>query len=197
MSDRSDNRFNYRLPEAENGGRVLKRALLVFVSVLLLAFGGCTSGGQGGGDKDSAPVLPQSYTADLVIDYNGKVSQAKYVQRSLGDCEIEFTEPVAIKGLKIAYKGTTCTLSYAGLKFDADLSSFPESNLGKMMIEAFKSAAQDTTVKKTRSGDRWKYEGETSEKKFLIMQNAETGFFESFEMPAYNLKIELKNIKAQ
>ena len=185
------------MPEAANGGRVLKRTLLVFASVLLLAFGGCTSGGQGGGDKDSVPVIPQSYTADLVIDYNGKVSQAKYVQRSLGYCEIEFTEPVTIKGLKIAYKGTTCTLSYAGLNFDADLSSFPESNFGKMMIEAFKSAAQDTTVKKTRSGDRWKYEGETSEKKFLIMQNAETGFFESFEMPAYNLKIELKNIKAQ
>ena len=139
-------------------------------------------------------LIPQSYTADLFIEYGNKTSEAKYVQRSFTDCEIEFVQPNTVKGLKISYNGGTCTLSFGALSFNADLKSMPESNFGKKMIEAFKSAAEDTTIKRNRIGDKWRYDGETSGEKFVIIQNAETGFFESFELPSYDLKIELKNI---
>ena len=173
----------------------LKKILLLFLVVLVIIFSGCSP--ENGVIKDEAPVIPQAYTADLLIDYNGKTSQAKYVQRSWGDCEIEFTQPSSVDGLKIAYSGTKCTLSFGALSFNADLTSLPESNFGKTMIEAFVSVVEDTTIQKVRSGDKWRYNGETSGQNFVIIQSADTGFFESFEVPAYNLKIEFKNIIAQ
>ncbi len=173
----------------------MKKILLLFLAVTLCVFGGCSS--KEDNLKDKAPVVPQSYTADLYIEFGDKMSQAKYVQRSLGDCEIEFVQPNTVKGLKIIYAGTKCTFSFGALSLNADLTSLPESNFGKAMIEAFMSAVQDTTIQKVRMGDVWKYDGETSGQKFVVIQNAKTGFFESFEIPSYDLKIEIKNITAQ
>ena len=173
----------------------MKKILLLFLAVTVFIFGGCSA--KENGIKDKAPVVPQSYTADLFIEYGNKTSQAKFVQRSLGDCEIEFVQPNTVKGLKISYSGTKCTLSFGALSLNADLASLPESNFGETMIEAFKAAVQDTTIEKIRMEDKWKYDGETSGKKFVIIQDAKTGFFESFEVPAYDLKIELKNITVQ
>ena len=173
----------------------MRKILLLVLAVTVFVFGGCSSGKNA--KKNEVPIIPQSYTADLFIEYGNKTSQAKYVQRSLMDCEIEFVQPNTVKGLKISYNGTKCTLSFGVLSFNADLTSLPESNFGKKMIEAFKVAAEDTTIQKSRVGDTWKYNGETSGEKFVIIQNAKTGFFESFEVPAYDLKIELKNITVQ
>ena len=171
----------------------MKRLIALILSAMLLLLAGCSDKTAKEPEKETTPVVPSSYSADLHINFNDKIIEGKYIQQSLGNIEIKFTSPRAIKGVSIKYEGTECTFGYAGLTLSTDLSKLPETNVGKMMIESFKKASGDSAITKEKVEDKWIYKGTNNEKEFTITQDAKTGFFEKIEMPFYKFTAELTN----
>lgn len=171
----------------------MKRIIALLLTLAVLAFAGCSKTQDNKNNEEQAPVVPTAYSADLYITYKTKTIEGKYIQKALGNSEIKFTAPRSLNGVSIKYEGTKCTFGYAGLSLSTDLSKIPETNIGKLMIESMQSAAQDSSITKAKEDNKWIYSGQTSGHEFIITQDAKTGFFESFEMPEYDFKAELRN----
>lgn len=171
----------------------MKKFLIFLLVAVMLLFAGCEKSGAPKKDKEEAPVVPASYSADLKMKYKNTAVEGKYIQKSIMENEFKFTYPKSMSGVSLKCNGTKFTFSYAGIDLSTDLSKLPESSAGKMLMESFLSAAQNTNITKEKSGDKWIYSGENSGHEFTVVQDAKTGFFETFSMPEYHISAELTN----
>lgn len=165
----------------------MKRILSLTVALLMLISAGCAAKPV---VPDSPPTPPASFTSNITAVFGEHTVTAKFTQSSPGICTLDFLTPATIEPLEISYNSGSCTVTYDNLKFETDLSRFPQTAFGSVMVDTFKKLADETDVSCCYADGLWTYSGDNSAGKFTLTQNYETGFWQLLTVESVNLKID-------
>lgn len=170
----------------------MKKALSVAAAVLIFIFSAAGCEKKIIGEK-SPPPLPESFSANVEAVLGTTEITAEFVQKSFEDFSVKILSPEILTPLTVNYKDGTCTVNYDGLDFKSDLSRFPQTEFGELLIQAISDIKADIDITKTYSEGIWTYIGSSERGVFVLTRNAETGAFIEFEIEGAPLHIVFKN----
>ncbi|MGN0544979.1 MAG: hypothetical protein ACI4I0_05410 [Acutalibacteraceae bacterium] len=170
------------------------KRILPLIAVFLLLLPGCRSASTKQNERNSPPDLPTSFTSELYITHGTREYEANYIQRSLTDAELEFTAPATVKGLKVTLSGAQCTFSYGTLSFSADVSSLPQSGVGRIIAESVREAADTAATQTAKENGVWVTKGSISDIEFTL-QRSDNGLPLRLEVPQTTLSVDFRNTK--
>ncbi len=174
----------------------MKKALSVAAAVLIFLFSAAGCEKQMIGEK-TPPPLPESFSANVEAVYNTTAITAHFIQKSQDEYSVEILSPEILTPLTVNFKGGICTLNYDGLDFKSDFSRFPQTEFGKLLIQAISDIKADIDIAKTYSDGIWSYSGSGERGVFVLTRDAETGAFLEFEIEGAPLHIVFKDFKTE
>ena len=174
----------------------MKKALSVAASIIILAlaFAGCEK--QLIGEK-APPPLPESFSANVEAVFDTTAITAEFVQKSLDEFSVKILSPEILTPLTVNFENGACTVIYDGLEFKSDLSRFPQTEFGRLLIQALSDIRTDLDITKTYSEGIWTYSGSSERGIFLLKRDGETGAFTEFEIEGASLHIVFKDFKTE
>lgn len=164
----------------------MKRAFSVFAALLLLIAAGCEKQSI---SKDAPPPVPTSFTANIKAVYGDTEMTALFTQKSADSFEIQMLSPEILKPLALSYASDICTVTYDGLKFETDLTRFPQTAFGALLTQSLTDTAQGIDVQKTYADGIWTYTGTGERGVFVLTRNAETGAWLELEIEGAQLHV--------
>ncbi len=171
----------------------MKRAFSVFAVILLLLAAGCEKTKK---EKTLPPVPPNMFSSNLEITFADTTMTAKIAKKSADEFEIQMLSPEIMESLALTYKGGICTVTYDGLRFETDLSRFPQSEFGALLTQALFDISQDIDIQKTYSNGIWTYKGNGERGVFVLTQSAETGAWLELSIEGAKLRVIFKDFNA-
>ncbi len=174
----------------------MKKALSVTVAVIIFIFTAAGCEKQIIGEK-TPPPLPESFSANVEAVYENTSIIALFKQKSADEFSVRILSPDILTPLTVEFKSGICTVNYDGLEFNSDLSRFPQTEFGKLLIHAISDIKVDIDISKTYSDGIWTYSGSSERGVFLLTRDAETGAFIEFEIEGAPLHIVFKDFKTE
>lgn len=168
----------------------MKRAFSILAALIFLLAAGCEKQRI---DKTTPPSAPTSFTADLNVTFGDTAMTARLTQASPDSFEIQILSPEILSSLALAYANGTCTVTYDGLKFETDLTRFPQAEFGALVTQTLSDIAQDMNIQKTYSDGVWTYKGAGERGSFSLTQNGETGAWLELTVDGADLHVVFKN----
>ncbi len=150
----------------------MKRAFSILAAFIFLLAAGCEKQRI---DETSPPPAPTAFTANLNVTFGDTAMTAKLTQSAPDNFEIQILSPEILNSLALAYANGACTVTYDGLKFETDLTRFPQAEFGALVTQTLSDVAQDMNVQKTYSEGVWTYKGAGERGTFSLTQSGETG----------------------
>lgn len=166
----------------------MKKIIPLLAAILLLA--GCNSLPV---PPDSPPLPPVAFTADAAVTYGEYEMTANFTQNSYESFKLKMLTPSALEPLAITFEGGVCSVTYDDLKFETDLTRFPQTAFGTVLIDTLKSIAADAEVTKSYSDGVWTYSGTTDAGDFILTQSNDTGAWLTLDIESAQLKIVFSN----
>lgn len=172
----------------------MKKALSVLVVFALALAAGC---GRGKADVGgvASPAPPAKFSANIKIVYGDSIMSARLDRRSEKEFVVKMLEPEILTPLEISYSDGSCFVTYDDLKFETDLSRFPQTAFGALLVQALEDAEDGTDVEKTRSDGIWTYRGTGDGGVFVLTQNGETGEWLELEIEGAPLRVVFSDFK--
>lgn len=164
----------------------MKRAFSIFAALIFLLAAGCE---KQKAEETTPPAAPTAFTSNLNVTFGDTEMTAKLTQKSAEEFEVQMLSPEIMESLALAYKGGICTVTYDGLKFETDLSRFPQAEFGALVTQTLSDIAQDINIQKTYSEGIWTYKGTGERGTFALTQNAETGAWLELTVDGANLHV--------
>ncbi len=162
----------------------MKKAFSFFAAIVLLLAAGCEKQTQ----KDlTPPPAPTAFTANLDVTFGNTEMTAKITQKSAEEYEIQILTPEILNSLMLRYADGICTVTYDGLKFETDLSRFPQAEFGALLTQTLTDVIQDINVQKTYSDGIWTYHGTGERGSFSLTASGETGAWQSLSIEGAGL----------
>ncbi|MGN0543623.1 MAG: hypothetical protein ACI4JG_09260 [Acutalibacteraceae bacterium] len=168
----------------------MKKALSFFAVFILIIAAGCERKNPGSSD---APTSPPSFTANLKVTYGDAVMTAAVERKSKDEFKVKMLSPEIMKPLELTYSAGVCTVTYDGLKFETDLSRFPQASFGALLAQTFEEIEQGIDIEKTYSDGIWTYRGTGERGVFVLTQDAETGAWLELEIEGAPLHAEFSD----
>lgn len=150
----------------------MKKAFSVFAALILIFAAGCEK--QAAPESDS-PALPESFTANLRVDYGDASMTALFAQKSFEEYEIRMLTPEILSPLILTYTNGVCTVTYDGLKFEADPDRFPQVSFGTLLIQTISDVKDGIDIQSTYADGIRTYKGTGERGVFVITQDEKTG----------------------
>lgn len=168
----------------------MKKALSFFAALILVAAAGCERKNLA---SDEAPPSPPSFTANLKVTYGDAEMTAAVERKSKDDFKVKMLSPEIMTPLELTYSSGICTVTYDGLKFETDLSRFPQAAFGALLVQTFEEIEQGIDIEKTYSDGIWTYRGTGERGVFILTQDAETGAWLELEIEGAPLHVEFSD----
>lgn len=168
----------------------MKKTLAFVLTAFFFLLCGCVNNDKNGTGNVSVPL---SFKTDLLININKSTVKANFDHKAPGVAQISVESPESLKGLVMNFEGSNCKISFNSIEWQTDMSNFPETSFGSAVISSLETLIEGTSVESIKSGEKINHEGKGPLGNFTFVQNEETGFLESFNMPNLNLSIEFSN----
>lgn len=139
-------------------------------------------------DETTPPALTTSFTAKLDVTFGDTAMTAALTQTAAEKFEIQMLSPEIMKPLMLSYSFGKCTVTYEGLKFESDVSRFPQAEFGSLVTQALTDIGQDINIQKTYADGIWKFSGTGERGVFSLTVNGETGEFLELTVDGADLK---------
>ncbi len=165
----------------------MKKAFWIFAALMLLLAAGCEKQEQ---KESTPPPPPTAFTAKLDVAFNGTAMTAELKQISAEEYEIQILTPEILNSLNLRYTDGICTVTYDGLKFETDLSRFPQAEFGALLTQTLTDVIQGINIQKTYSDGTWTYHGTGERGSFALTANGETGAWLSLSIDGAELKAD-------
>ncbi len=169
----------------------MKRAFSILAALIFLLAAGCEKQRI---DETTPPAAPNAFTANLNVTFGETAMTARLTQKSAEEFEIQMLSPEIMESLALAYSGGICTVTYDGLKFETDLSRFPQAEFGALVTQTLADIAQDMNIQKTYSEGIWTYKGTLERGTFALTQSAETGAWLELTVDGADLHVVFSDI---
>jgi len=143
--------------------------------------------------KEEEPKIPLSFETDLLVRVKELQITAHYRQEQLGHGTITVSQPQSIQGLVIRFEGSKCQIQFKGLTLSPDLSKIPESAFATVLMDALSKQLEGVEVGREKREGKWRFTGNAAAGDFLLVQDAESGNYESLTVPALELTIAFQN----
>ncbi|NLO45987.1 MAG: hypothetical protein GX107_05750 [Clostridiales bacterium] len=173
----------------------MKRLLCLLTVSFLFALTACGEN-KNPFSKSVPPMMPAYFSSDMRIIKDGGEMTANIVRDRNGVTKITVVTPEDLGGLSLRFGNDTGSLSYGNMSIDIDCSKFPETMIFKILLDTLKRLTSDAdiTARKTSSG--WEYAlTDGTDKKITVIQNLETGFIDSVNVPSRSFLIEFSNFE--
>ncbi|MBO5230428.1 MAG: hypothetical protein J6B52_03290 [Clostridia bacterium] len=169
----------------------MKRAFSILAALIFLLAAGCEKQGI---NETAPPAAPTAFTANLNVTFGDTEMTAKLTQNSPDSFEIQILSPEILSSLALAYANGTCTVTYDGLKFETDLTRFPQAEFGALVTQTLADIAQDMNIQKTYSEGVWTYKGAGERGTFSLTQSAETGAWLELTVDGADLHVVFSDV---
>lgn len=164
----------------------MKRAFSILAAFVFLLAAGCEKQRI---DETTPPAAPTAFTANLNVTFGDTEMTAKLTQNSPDSFEIQMLSPEIMESLALTYANGACTVTYDGLKFETDLSRFPQAEFGALVTQTLSDIAQDMNIQKTYSEGIWTYKGTGERGGFSLTQSGETGAWLELTVDGADLRV--------
>lgn len=164
----------------------MKRAFSILAAFIFLLAAGCEKQRI---DETAPPAPPTAFTSNLNVTFGDTKMTAKLSQNSPDSFEIQMLSPEILNSLALSYADGTCTVTYDGLKFETDLSRFPQAEFGALVTQTLSDIAQDMNIQKTYSDGVWTYKGAGERGGFSLTQSGKTGAWLELTVDGANLHV--------
>lgn len=164
----------------------MKKVFSVFAVLVLMLTAGCEKQNN---SQSIPPAAPSSFTANIEAVYGDIKMTAVLTQIAAEEFFIDFLTPEALSPLSLNYKSGSCTVMYDGLKFEADMNRFPQTEIGALLTQAISDTVQGFEVQTTYSEGIWTYKGTGERGAFILTRDAETGAWLEFKADGAKLHI--------
>lgn len=169
----------------------MKRAFSILAALIFLLAAGCEKQRI---DETAPPAAPTAFTANLNVTFGDTAMTAKITQNSPDNFEIQMLSPEIMESLALTYSSGVCTVTYDGLKFETDLSRFPQAEFGALVTQTLSDIAQDINIQKTYSEGIWTYRGTGERGTFTLTQSGETGAWLELAVDGADLHVVFNDI---
>lgn len=174
----------------------IKKVILIltvfFVLTGVIFFSGCQKNEAG---KDYPQKPPEQFETDVLITAGEEEITAHLSYHGLGNFALNFTAPENLKGLSAVWQGDKCILTYNNLSYTVQLDKLPEGFFGKAALAVFDKLVDVESFTVVKDGDKWVYKGEINSGSFRLIQNSQTGAFETLEIPEMKITLKFENFK--
>ncbi len=159
----------------------------------LLLFCGC--GKQEFQNTENAPPkIPDTFTADLAISYNGNEMTATMRQNSFASYTFDMLSPAALEPMALSFEGGICTVTYNDLRFETDIGRYPQTAFCSVVADIL-DTLPTANITPTYADGMWTYSGSTDSGGYILTQNVATGAFNTLSVESLNLNITFSNFK--
>lgn len=93
------------------------------------------------------------------------------------------------------WQGDKCILTYNNLSYTVQLDKLPEGFFGKAALAVFDKLVDVESFTVVKDRDKWVYKGEINSGSFRLVQNSQTGAFETLEIPEMKITLKFENFK--
>lgn len=158
----------------------------------MILFSAC--GKEDGGGK-YPPKPPERFETDVSLTAGDEEIRARLTYHGFGSCTLSFTFPENLQGLSAVWQEDKCVLSYNNLSYTAELDKLPEGFFGKAALAVFDKLVDVESFTVVKEEDKWVYKGDISSGSFRLVQNGESGAFETLEIPEMEISLKFENFK--
>jgi len=169
----------------------MRRFFAIFALLGLLCLPACS--GEAVKPKEEEPKVPLTFETDLRVSVKTLQITAHYRQEMLGHGTITVTQPESINGLVIRFEGSKCQIQFKGLTLSPDLSKIPESAFAGVLMDALSKQLEGVEIQREKQDGKWRFTGNAAAGDFVLVQDAESGNYESLTVPALELTILFQN----
>lgn len=172
----------------------MKKVFSVLTAAILIFAAGC--GNRSITESKVPPPLPEAFTANLKVNYGETSMTAVFNQKSFDEYELKMLTPEILSPLTLLYGGTSCTVTYDGLKFETELDRFPQVSFGTLLTETLKSIKDGVDIQATYSNGIWTYKGTGERGIFVFTRDEKSGAWSELSIEGAQLHIVFENYKA-
>lgn len=166
----------------------MKKVLILLICILFM--GGCSS------EKNKTPPMPElNFKGDISVTYNNYNLECSIYNNLAKGCTITVKEPGLLSGLKMIVKGGNCKLEMGRVSYEFDPAALKQTEFATSLSDALVSVLNTTKYSQLDDGS-WKYTGQTEIGQFILIQDGETGYPISLEIPEADLSVNFKNMKS-
>ncbi len=166
------------------------KKLMIPIMAALFLFTACSHEGK---TVREQPKIPMSFSTNLQVMYKDNEINAAWEFLPEGNC-ITIKTPESVAGMELIFSGSECSVKYKGLEFETDLSRFPQSVFGSILVSAFETSLNTAAVTTTYKNDCWLHEGTLSTGGFTLAQNSD-GTLKYLSVPSLDLTINFSEFK--
>ena len=170
----------------------MKKRILLLTSFMIFL----TSCGTVGGEKTSNKEVltePFSCTANIItpdIEATGILSH-----ESLGNWNIEFSEPSTLSGVSLIFDGVNSEASYKGLSFSMPKDAVPINSMLLCLANAIDEISTSEEKNATSKDDILTFKGSTDCGDYILTVDEKSGDLTSFQMNNLSLVITFSDYK--
>lgn len=166
----------------------MKKVLLFALCFLVL--GGCSLS-----QNDRPPVPNLNFNGDITVTYKKCTLECEIENRLGVNCVITVCKPHIISGLKLIVEDGECTFEMGDVSYKIDPEQMEQTDFATHLVEALSDVLSTATYEKLDNG-YWKYTGNTEKGKFILLQDAESGYPASLRIPDMDLHVTFENMRS-
>lgn len=167
-----------------------KRSIAVILTIILLCLlTGCKT--IKNVVKAKSPDLNKSFTAEVVIDYDGSEIKGIVTRYGTGLWAMEITEPKSMAGLKINYDDDGVTASLGELNFNIPLEQVSNNAIFAQLFNAIDSAAALNELDYAQTENGVTYTGNTDYGTYILTFNPDNYTLTDISLPDMGIEIKV------
>ncbi len=137
--------------------------------------------------KNAEPKAVE-FSCKMQATYRDLAVEATLTRYGAGTLALEFEQPDTLRGLTARWDGEAVTLSLYGMEFTAELSSVPESALGREIVAVLDAALRGEGELRRENGVLT-LRGNTSDGAYTATFDAESGMPRTLSVPHLPLEV--------
>lgn len=141
---------------------------------------------------NTPPKIPDTFTADLAVSYNGNEMTATMRQNSFASYIFDMLTPDALAPMMLSFEGGLCTVTYNDLRFETDVGRYPQTAFCSVVADIL-DTLPTANLTPTCADGVWTYTGNTDSGAFVLTQKADTGAWQNLSVESLGLEVTFSN----
>lgn len=172
----------------------MKKAFALLAAVALLMTAGCRKAATTPG---TPPTAPARFSANVKAVFGEAEMTAVLTRSGETDYSLKMLTPEILAPLTLHYTDGKCEVEYDELKFETDLTRFPQTEFGALLTGAMTSVCDGIDITSACADGVWTYTGTSERGVFTLTQSAESGEWIEFSVEGALLHVTFSDFKIQ
>ena len=170
----------------------MKKAFALLAAVALLMTAGCRKAATTPG---TPPTAPARFSANVKAVFGEAEMTAVLTRSGETDYSLKILTPEILAPLTLHYTDGKCEVEYDELKFETDLTRFPQTEFGALLTGAMTSVCDGIDITSACADGVWTYTGTSERGVFTLTQSAESGEWLEFSVEGALLHVTFSDFK--